>query len=434
MNLEQMKARLAEIVNELKNLENVEEFTAEKIEEANKLNDEFSKLKSEIEVKEAISANIASSSASARKTSPSTEKKPAGVTGGGIERKMLNGNYGFESQGHYYQAVKDAAMGNMSDHIIKVQNSQREAVGQDGGFLVPADMVSEIQTQIESDESLLSRCNTMNISGNRISMPVNENSPWEGNGDHITAYWTGEGKKIDKSKSKFKDVEIKAEKLAALIPVTEELLEDTTAMASYIRTETPRVFTAAINNAIVSGDGVKKPTGFLKSSFGFEVAKESGQAADTVIFNNLKKLYTHALPRAKRNGIFIYNAGVEEQLIGMKLEPSSTDSVSVYLPNNSIDGAPYGTLWGRPAFPMIGAMPELGDLGDICLVDLSYYYAVLKVGGMREEISTHFYFDTDEVAFKYTFRMGGLVPFKQAQGTEFGDYKLSGFTYLQARA
>jgi HK97 family phage major capsid protein len=424
MNLEQMKARLAVIVAELKAIAETEELSAEQIETANAHNEEFSALKAKIETAEAISANLASVSTPARKTAPVANSSIVV----GNELVMENGNFGYQNSGQYFQAIKNLSYSKSDDKIEKVQASQRESVGADGGFLVPEDMIDGIQSAIESDDSLLSRCNQFNTSGNRASLKVNESAPWEGNGTHVTAYWTGEGKPITASQAKFKEVEIKAEKLAALIPVTEELMEDTALISSFLKKSTPEVFVAAINNAIVSGDGVKKPTGFLNSSFGFEVAKEAAQAADTIEFANLKKLHTHALPKAKRSGIYVYNAGVEEQLIGMKLDKSGTDSPSVYLPNGSISGAPYGTLWGKPAFPMIGAMPKLGDKGDICFIDLSYYWAVLKVGGLKESISTHLYFDTDEVAFKYTFRMGGLCPFSAPQGTEYGDYKLSGFT------
>lgn len=434
MTLEEMKARLGVISNEMTELRNVETLSQEQLESVKALASEANDLKANIEAKEAISATIASANVSTRKTDPVV---PQTTVTGGVERKMQNGNFGYDTAGSYFKDVKNSAMGTHSEELLKAkkfQNSQREAVGSDGGFLVPTDIMDGVQSAIESDDSLLSRCRTFNTNGNKAELRVNEAAPWSGNGQNIAANWVGEGKQIASSEAKFKDVTVKAHKLAALIPVSEEMAEDSALVESFIRQETPEVFVAAINNAIVSGNGVGKPTGILNSNFGFEVAKEGGQAADSLVFGNLKKLHTHTLPRARKNGIWLYNAAVEEELIGLKLDTGSTDGVSVYLPNNSIAGAPYGTLWGKPAFPMIGAMPQLGDKGDICFVDLSYYYAVLKVGGLKQRISTDFLFDTDEMAFKYTFRMGGLCPFSAPQGTENGNYKLSGFTYLQERA
>lgn len=432
--MEEMKKRLAEIVARLQELKAVENHSKEELEEIQALGNESKELNQKIEAQNTIDSVLNTVQTSTRKTQTSTQNSSIVV---GEEQKLTNGIYGYDTAGEYFSDVRKKAEGTYTEKLQKAkkyQASQRESVGADGGFLVPTDILDGVQSAIESDMSLLSRCRSLNVSGNKAELRINEAAPWTGNGQNITAYWVGEGQKIDKSSAKFKDVTIKAEKLAALIHVSEEMAEDSSLVESFIREETPEVFVAAINNAIINGDGVKKPEGMLQSAFGFEVPKEVGQTADTVVFNNLKKLHTHALPRAKRNGIYVYNAAVEEELIGMKLDPSSTDSVSVYLPNNSIDGAPYGTLWGKPAFPMIGAMPALGDKGDICFMDLSYYYAILKVGGLKQRISTDFLFDTDEMAFKYTFRMGGLCPFSAPQGTEYGDYKLSGFTYLQERA
>ncbi len=229
------------------------------------------------------------------------------------------------------------------------------------------------------------------------------------------------------------ECDIKLHKVAAKVSVTDEMLEDAPLIESIIMADAPEVIMAKINTAIIQGSGVKQPEGILNSGFGYEVAKEAGQSADTIVFNNLKKLYTHALPRAKRNGIFLYNVACEEQLIGMKLDPASTDSMSVYLPNNSIAGAPYGQLWGKPVFPMAGAMPELGKAGDIMFVDLGYYFSAVKTGGIKRQISVHALWDEDKTSYKFSFRVGGKCPFKQPASTEFGNYQLSGLLYLQNR-
>lgn len=436
MTIEQMKARLGEIINQMKDLRAKDSLNDEEATEVENLHTEAVSLKAQIETAQKMEEVENLSEVATRRTV--SAPVAAGTVTGGTERVLENGNFGYNSAGEYFKEIRTSAIENsMSEKLVKAkkfQASQRESVGTDGGFLVPTTILDGVQSAIESDQSLLGRTNQLNISGNKAEIKVNMKAPWAGNGEHISAQWTGEGKKIDRSKAQFEDVTIKAEKLAALFPVTEEMAEDSVLIESFIRRNTPDVFVAAINNAIINGDGVKKPLGLLKSKFGFEVAKEGGQAAGTVVFENLKKLHSHALPKAKMGGIYLYNAGVEEELIGMKLDPSSTDSVSVYLPNNSIAGAPYGTLWGKPAFPMIGAMPGLGSKGDIVFADLSYYYTVLKVGGLKQRVSTDFLFDTDEMAFKYTFRMGGLCPFSEPQSTEFGGYKLSGFTYLQERA
>ena len=148
----------------------------------------------------------------------------------------------------------------------------------------------------------------------------------------MKAEWVGEEKTASESKKQLGEADIKLHKVQAKISVTDEMLEDAPLIESMIMDGAPEAIMAKNQMTLLfSGDGVKKPKGILNSGFGYEVAKESGQAANTVVFNNLKKLYTHALPSAKKNGVFIYNVACEEELIGMQLgtDPSSP---SVYLP------------------------------------------------------------------------------------------------------
>ena len=87
--------------------------------------------------------------------------------------------------------------------------------------------------------------------------------------------------------------------------------------------------------------------------------------------------------------------------------------------------------------PMMGGLKQVGDEGDICLVDLSYIQTAMKVAGgmgIRADVSTHVYFDTDEVAFKFIMRMAGNCPFKTPVTNEAGDFVASGFITLEDRA
>lgn len=427
--LEELRARLQEISAELEGITNFDEpETLDKIEA---LNVEFEDINKKIEAMEKVEQMKAKATAGRKSATPG--QAPAAQVA--QPRKNNNGCNGFDNMGEFFTSVKNFAMNQQLDDKLRIHNqAQQEKVGADGGFMVPDDLRQEIHKKFMGDMSLLSRCRQFNTSGNRVSLLINENAPWEAGGSQIKAYWENERDQHTRSKAQLKKFNIELDKLTAYVVVTEEMLEDAAQIESFIRAEAPEVMVAKLNNAIVSGDGVGKPQGFLNSAFAYEVAKEGGQTADTLVFNNIKKLHTHALPMAQQRGVFLYNAGVAEQLIGMKLEPTSTDSVSVYLPNNSAAGAPFGTLWGKPVFPMIGAMPQLGDKGDIAFADFSYYYAAIKTAGIKQMISTHVHFDTDEVAYKFSYRVGGGCPFKTPANTEYGDYKLSGITYLAERA
>lgn len=426
--MDELKEKLAGIVASLGEYQEKDGLTPEETEKVMELTGEAENLKKQIEAKEKMEAVMASVKTAEPKT------KPAAGTSArvGLPNKMENGKNGFDSVGDFFMAVKDLQKGKRHENL-EIMASQREKVGEDGGFLVPDDMLGDIQKKIEGDESLLPRTRQLQTAGNRISIPVDENQPWTGAGSNFESYWVGEEQTAQESQKKMSECDIKLNKVAAKVSVTDEMLEDAPLIESIIMQDAPEVIMHRINSAIIIGDGVKKPEGILQSGFGFEVAKEGGQAADTVVFENIKKMYTHALPQCKRNGIWIHNVAVEEQLIGMQINPSATDSVSNYLQNNSIDGAPYGTLMGRPRFPMAGAVPELGKKGDIMFVDLSYYFTAIKTAGIKRQVSIHTLWDEDKSSYKFTFRVGGKCPFREPAETEFGAYKLSGLVFLQDR-
>lgn len=429
--MDELRERLAEIVAQLNDFREKDGLTPEETETVTTLTTEASDLQKQIEAKNKLEAVLEAATRPEPKATPKANYGTAAQVG--VPRKMENGKHGFDSIGEFFLAIKNDPRATKTENL-QILSSQREKVGEDGGLLVPDDMVNEITKKIEGDESLLPRTRQLTTAGNRISIPVDENQPWTGAGSNFESYWIGEEESAAESKKKMSECDIRLNKVAAKVSVTDEMLEDAPLIESIIMADAPEVIMHRINSAIISGNGVKQPEGILNSGFGFEVAKEGGQAADTVVFENLKKLYTHALPRAKRNGIWVHNVAVEEELIGMQINTSATDSVSNYLQNNSIDGAPFGTILGRPRFPMAGSMPALGDAGDIMFVDLSYYYSVVKTAGVQRKISVHALWDEDKTSYKFTFRVGGKCPFRQPAETEFGSYKLSGLLYLQDRA
>jgi len=412
MTIEEMRARAGEISDSLAKLEGVENFSDSDIANVNDLNEEFSNLKKQIEAKEKISAVTAQVVAPNRKVVvPRIEV---------VEPK----NGGFKTAGEFFMAVKSASQGRVDSRF---NNTAFEKVGEDGGFLVPEEYTTEIMKKLSSDESLLSKTRQFSVNGNSLTLPTNETAPWSGG---IQAYWTGEGMSIAESKAVFGQASLKLNKLAALVKVTDELLEDAVAMESYIKAMAPEAIMHKVNSAIISGNGVAKPQGILGSSFAVTVSKESGQTADTVVSRNVINMHAKMLPMSRANAAWFINAAVEPQLLTMKDDNNNF----IYLaPGSQMNQTPYGVLLGRPVISFIGSMPALGDLGDIVFADLSYYYTILKSGGVQNAISTHLFFDQSITAYRWTLRLDGKCPFKSPITTEFGSYTMSAIVLLEAR-
>jgi HK97 family phage major capsid protein len=175
------------------------------------------------------------------------------------------------------------------------------------------------------------------------------------------------------------------------------------------------------------------PQGILNSGFKFQVLKESGQAADTILFENINNMLGRILPQSFAKSVWICNPAVLPQLRAMRFVASAASPVPAYMPPSGVAEAPYGTLYGRPVLPMMGGTKALGDEGDIMLVDLSYYFAAVKSAGVKSDISTHVYFATQESAFRFSMRIAGQCPFKAPVSTENGAFNMSAFVTLEAR-
>lgn len=419
MDLKEMRDRLAAIVAQLDTLKALENIGDDEAKQVDDLYNEFQSLSAKISTAEKLEAVAQASQVSARKVQPSTYEKVQ-VTPSQVE---MNG--GFKNGGEFLKSVRKAAYGEFDKRF---QNAMFERNGEDGGFLVPEVISSEISKKQQSDDALLPKTRQIAVSGNNLRLPVDESSPWSGG---VLAYWTAEGATMTESQNKFGMASWTLNKLAALIKVSDELLEDTVALESYIRQSAPDAIKAKINDAIIAGNGVGKPQGILGSGFKLAVPKESGQAADTVVAANVIKMYSRLLPASRAKAAWYINPQVEEQLRQM-VDPNGN---YLYIaPGGLLNQTPFGTLMGLPVIPMLGSMPQLGDEGDIMLADLSYYYSIVKTGGVKGSISTHLLFDKDQTAFKFTFRVDGGCPFKSPVSTQFGNYTMSGFITLADRA
>ncbi len=125
------------------------------------------------------------------------------------------------------------------------------------------------------------------------------------------------------------------------------------------------------------------------------------------------------------------NQEIEPQLDGLVL-PVGTGGVPVYLPPGGIADSPYGRLKGRPVIPIEQAA-ALGDKGDLMLADFSQYQLIDK-GGVQAASSMHVQFLTDEMVFRFIYRVDGQPSWKASLTPYKGSNKLSPFVTLAARA
>lgn len=314
------------------------------------------------------------------------------------ERKPENDKTnGWKSFGEFAKAVAKAGPG----ASIKAPTSYSQTqVGADGGFLIPEEFGNQIMAHAFSDQSIIGRTSQINISANSYVVPSDETTPWGSNG--VQVEWTAEAAQISQSKPNLKRNTINVHKIAALVPVTEEQLEDSPqSMEQYVTNAVAPKMDYKLSDAIINGSGAGKPEGFLNSGALVTVAKETSQTADTINVTNIRKMFARMHTQYLPNAIWGVNPDCWEQLLS--LEDSAGRSL-VTAPG-TLQEAPYGAIYGRPIVPH-EAFKTLGDAGDICLFDPSQYLSIIK-GGIKSAASMHLFFDYDMQAFRFTIRVGG---------------------------
>ena len=158
---------------------------------------------------------------------------------------------------------------------------------------------------------------------------------------------------------------------------------------------------------------------------------ETGQAAATVVSENLIKMWARMWAPSRRNAVWLINQDVEPQLMQLSL-PVSTGGQLVYMPPGGLSASPYGSIFGRPVLP-VEYCQTLGTTGDVILADLSEYYAIEK-GGVEAASSIHVRFVYDETVFRFVYRFDGQPSWASALTPFKGTNTLSPFVVLAARA
>ncbi|MDO9225638.1 MAG: phage major capsid protein [Pseudomonadota bacterium] len=249
--------------------------------------------------------------------------------------------------------------------------------GQDGGYSVPADTASEIL--MPAAGALLPLCTGITIKGGSLGIPLDATSPWTENG--IRALWQDEADQLEPTKPNLSLSTFRPKKLTVLVPVSDELLEDSDAMSAWLPLAMQAAVTQKINDAIINGIGAARPLGILNSSGTIVVSGTEGQPVGTITERNLQDMLDRHLNPA--GAIWI----------------TST-------PFGQTPGSPTpGHLAGLPVFHTF-ACPPRGNLGDIVLADMSAYIVAMK--GPQLATSVHLWFDQDLTAFRLTVRLDGM--------------------------
>jgi HK97 family phage major capsid protein len=351
----------------------------------------------------------------------------------------------FGSIGEYCQAIREEARPTSNsrrkellqklDNVRSFQNSFGSEDPSSGGFLIPEIMRSEL-LQLALEESIVRpRATVIPMSTAKVPIPsVDDTSHVSTLFGGVQFYWTEEAASLTESTAKFGKVTLDAKKLTGFFKVPNELLADAPAFSGWFDSRIPAGLAWAEDVAFMTETGAGTPQGFINSPASVQVAKQSGQATGTILWENIVGMYARMLPTSLKNAVWIAAIDTFPELATMALSVGTGGGpiwMGAYGGPNGGDTPPM-TILGRPVI-FTEKVPALSTTGDINFVDPSYYLI-----GDRQSVevsaSEHAFFQNDQTAYKIIERVDGRPWLQTALTPHNGSSNtLSAFVQLATR-
>jgi len=280
-----------------------------------------------------------------------------------------------------------------------VQNALQIGTDSEGGYLVPDEFERILIQALEEQNIFRQLANIITTSSGDRKIPVVAS--------HGTASWVDEEGLIPDTDDVFTQVTIGAYKLATMIKVSEELLNDSVFnLESYIAKEFGRRIGTAEEAAFFTGNGTGKPTGIFNATGGAQVGVTSASATVLTV-DEVIDLY-HALKGPyRKNAVFVTNDATVKAIRKLK------DGAGQYLWQPSTKEGEPDSILGRPIKTSIHVPTIAASAKVIAFGDFSYYWIADRQGRTFQRLN-ELYAANGQVGFRATQRVDGKMVLAEA--------------------
>jgi len=353
------------------------------------------------------------------------------------ERAEADPNRGFRSHREFFNAVMLAGMGaSVDDRLAPLKatagsDEQGEYSNGFGGFLIPEGLSPNLLSVGNEADPTIGRTTQIPMATPtvKINARTDKNHTTSVTGG-LRFYRRAETQEASASRMEMEQVVLHANPLTGVNFATEELLQDSPiSVVAVIQAGFKEELGAQLLNEKLRGTGNGEMLGILNAGNQalISVAKETGQAAATIVFKNILNMRSRCWGYGQ--AIWLANHDTFPQLAQMGLAVGA-GGVPVYIPS-AVEDRP-DMLLGRPIFYTEFA-ETVGTAGDLILSNWSQYLEG-QLGGLESTESTHVRFLANERAFKINLRNDGRPWWKSALTPKKGANTLSPFVTLATRA
>ena len=336
---------------------------------------------------------------------------------------------GWKSFGEFAKSVHLADTNQHRDpRLTKAPSGMNTILPSQGGHAVPETFMNNLMSSIVLDPANLA-AQVTRLDGIKGSLEILLAEDNDRSGGVVMggtrAYRLPEANQFTATKPAMKSITYDPKALVVATYVTDKLMSQAgSVIEQYITAAAQEAFNYKLNDEIIRGTGAAGQfKGLLSSGSLITVAKEVGQANDTIVTENIVKMAASMRPQLRARGVWILNPDAEAQLSLLNVG-TGTGGALVFMPPNALSQAPFGTLYGRPILYNEHAS-ALGDVGDVIFADLSQYMMV--TGGPTESaVSMHLRFDYLESVFRWVLYCDGQpmqdTVYKPAKGANKSAY------------
>ena len=286
-----------------------------------------------------------------------------------------------------------------SKNAFEVHNALQVGTDTEGGYLVPDEFERTLIEALEEENIFRQLATIINTSSGDRKIPVVATKG--------SASWVDEEGAIPEADDAFGQVSIGAYKLATIIKVSEELINDSAFnLEQYIAKEFGRRIGVKEEEAFFVGDGTGKPTGIFNATGGAGVGVTTASATAITIDEIMDLFYSLKSPYRK-NAVFVTNDATVKSIRKLK------DGNGQYLWQPSVTAGQPDTILNRPLKTSVYVPGIAAAAKTIAFGDFSYYWVADRQGRSFQRLN-ELYAATGQVGFKATQRVDGKLILAEA--------------------
>lgn len=347
-------------------------------------------------------------------------------------------NRGFKTPKDFLMKVMAADFGAVDDRLRGLAVKPMATAGSDehgvyadvyGGFLVPSGFLAELLSVGMEDDPTVGRTRMVPMANREVSIPARTDKTHTSSvSGGLTVSRKAETVATSTSRMSLEQVKLRANTLYGAAFATDQILrESAISFAALLEAGFRDEFGSTLLNEKLRGTGVGEYEGVLTSPALVTVTKETGQAASTIVYNNLINMRARCWRYSQ--GIWILNHDTIPQLSTVS-QPVGTGGQLVWHQDARMDVP--DTLLGRPCFFSEYAS-ALGAVGDVILCNWSEYLEG-QFQPLESASSIHVRFLNHEQAFRFSMSNDGRGWWRSALTPKKSSSTLSPFVTLAARS